>query len=71
MRNDNVKCTQSVLVKVQDLKKYFDVSPSLLTRVVERKPRALLKATPKTLNRATGVILVVLGIVVMAFSILN
>ena len=25
------------------------------------------KATPKTLNRATGVILVVLGIVVMAF----
>ena len=26
MRNDNVKCTQSVLVKVQDLKKYFDVS---------------------------------------------
>ena len=29
------------------------------------------KATPKTLNRATGVILVVLGIVVMAFSILN
>ena len=44
MMNDNVKCTQSVLVKVQDLKKYFDVSPSLLTRVVERKPRALLKA---------------------------
>jgi len=35
MRNDNVKCTQSVLVKVQDLKKYFDVSPSLLTRVVK------------------------------------
>ena len=29
------------------------------------------KATPKTLNRATGVVLVVLGIVVMAFSILN
>ena len=27
------------------------------------------KATPKTLNRATGVILVILGIVVMAFSI--
>lgn len=44
MLNDNVKCTQSVLVKVQDLKKYFDVSPSLLTRVVERKPRTLLKA---------------------------
>lgn len=29
------------------------------------------KATPKTLNRATGVILVVLGVVVMAFSLLN
>lgn len=29
------------------------------------------KATPKTLNRATGVILVVLGIVVMLFSILE
>lgn len=29
------------------------------------------KATPKTLNRATGVILVVLGIVVMAFSLLS
>lgn len=29
------------------------------------------KATPKTLNRATGVILVILGIVVMAFSLLS
>lgn len=29
------------------------------------------KATPKTLNRATGVILVVLGIVVMLFSVLS
>ena len=29
------------------------------------------KATPKTLNRATGVILVVLSIVVMAFSLLS
>ena len=29
------------------------------------------KATPKTLNRATGVILVVLGVVVMAFSCLS
>lgn len=27
------------------------------------------KATPKTLNRATGIILVILGIVVMAFSL--
>ena len=29
------------------------------------------KATPRTLNRATGVILVVLGVVVMAFSMLG
>ena len=29
------------------------------------------KATPKTLNRAAGVILVVLGVVVMAFSLLS
>ena len=29
------------------------------------------KATPKTLNRATGVILVVLGVVVMAFAFLS
>ena len=29
------------------------------------------KATPKTLNRATGVILVVLGVVVMAFPLLS
>ena len=29
------------------------------------------KATPKTLNRATGVILVVLGVAVMAFSMLG
>lgn len=29
------------------------------------------KATPKTLNRATGIILVVLGVVVMAFSLLS
>lgn len=29
------------------------------------------KATPKTMNRATGVILVVLGVVVMAFSFLS
>ena len=29
------------------------------------------KATPKTLNRATGVILVILGVVVMAFSFLS
>mgnify|MGYP002673846300 FL=1 len=29
------------------------------------------KATPKTLNRATGVILIVLGVVVMAFSFLS
>ena len=29
------------------------------------------KATPKTLNRATGVILVILGIVVFLFSLLG
>lgn len=29
------------------------------------------KATPKTLNRATGVILVILGVVVMVFSLLS
>ena len=29
------------------------------------------KATPKTLNRATGVILVILGVVVMAFSMIG
>ena len=29
------------------------------------------KSTPKTLNRATGVILVVLGVVVMAFSMIG
>ena len=29
------------------------------------------KATPKTLNRATGVILVILGIVVMLFNLLK
>lgn len=29
------------------------------------------KATPKTLNRATGAVLVVLGIVIMAFSLLS
>lgn len=29
------------------------------------------KATPKTLNRATGVVLVVLGIVVMGFNLIN
>ena len=28
------------------------------------------KATPKTLNRATGVVLVVLGIVIMGFKLL-
>ncbi len=32
------------LVSVTDLAKTFDVSPSLLTRVIERKPRLLLRA---------------------------
>ena len=29
------------------------------------------KATPKTLNRATGVVLVVLGVVIMGFNLLS
>ena len=29
------------------------------------------KATPKTLNRVTGIVLVVLGIVVMGFSVVK
>ena len=29
------------------------------------------KATPKTLNRATGVVLVVLGLVIMTFNLLT
>ena len=29
------------------------------------------KAAPKTLNRATGVVLVVLGVVIMGFNILT
>ena len=29
------------------------------------------KATPKTLNRATGVVLVVLGVVIMGFNLLT
>ena len=29
------------------------------------------KATPKTLNRATGVVLVVLGVVIMSFNLLT
>ena len=29
------------------------------------------KATPKTLNRATGIVLVILGVVVMAFSFIK
>lgn len=44
MMSETEKKSQSVLVRAQGLKKYFDVSPSLLTRVVERKPKAILKA---------------------------
>jgi peptide/nickel transport system ATP-binding protein len=32
------------LVRVQELARYFDVSPPLLNRVIERAPRAILKA---------------------------
>ena len=44
MSCDATKCTQTVLVKARNLKKYFDVSPSLLSRVIEHKPKQLLKA---------------------------
>lgn len=44
MMNENVKASQSVLVSVRNLKKYFDASPSLLTRLIERRPNATLKA---------------------------
>lgn len=44
MMNENVKASQSVLVSVRNLKKYFDASPSLLARLFERKPKATLKA---------------------------
>lgn len=44
MMNENVKASQSVLVSVRNLKKYFDASPSLLTRLIERRPKATLKA---------------------------
>lgn len=44
MMNENVKASQSVLVSVRNLKKYFDASPSLLARLIERKPKATLKA---------------------------
>lgn len=44
MMNENVKASQSVLVSVRNLKKYFDASPSSLARLIERKPKATLKA---------------------------
>ena len=44
MMNENVKSAQSVLVSVRGLKKYFDASPPLLTRMLERKPKGVLKA---------------------------
>ena len=33
------KTQQSVLVKVQNIGKYFDVSAPLLNRLIERKPK--------------------------------
>ena len=44
MMNENVKASQSVLVSVRNLKKFFDDSPSLLNRLIERNPKATLKA---------------------------
>jgi peptide/nickel transport system ATP-binding protein len=38
------KTEQSVLVKVTNVGKYFDVSAPLLNRLIEHKPRAILKA---------------------------
>lgn len=38
------KTEQSVLVKVENIGKYFDVSAPLLNRIIERKPKAILKA---------------------------
>lgn len=38
------KTQQSVLVKVQNIGKYFDVSAPLLNRLIERKPKTILKA---------------------------
>ena len=38
------KTQQSVLVRVQNIGKYFDVSAPLLNRLIERKPKTILKA---------------------------
>ncbi len=42
-RQDN-KATQAPLVRIEGLKRHFDVSPPLLTRLLERKPRQSVKA---------------------------
>jgi peptide/nickel transport system ATP-binding protein len=44
MTNLNEGTTKQSLVQGRDLEMYFDVSPSLLTRIIERRERVLLKA---------------------------
>ena len=41
---DAVTTTTGPLVRLKGLKRYFDVSPPLLARVIERKPRAIVQA---------------------------
>ncbi len=41
---DAVTTTSGPLVRLKGLKRYFDVSPPLLARVIERKPRAIVQA---------------------------
>lgn len=44
MMNEDGKNSQSVLVRAVNLRKYFDVSPPLLNRILERQPKTILKA---------------------------
>jgi hypothetical protein len=43
-----------VLLKVTGRRRVFDVSPPWLNRVLERKPRVLLKAGRRRLARRSG-----------------
>lgn len=44
MKEASANTAQSILVRVNNLKKYFDVSPPWITRVLEGKQKVLLKA---------------------------
>lgn len=44
MKEANANTAQSILVRVRNLKKYFDVSAPWITRVIEHKQKTLLKA---------------------------